>query len=56
MALINSVINVVKISPEHINDGISLDIKLNGEYPEIQLLRDAVNAMQNVLGTKGVRT
>lgn len=51
IALINGMINAVNISLEHINDGISLDKKLYGEYPEIQLLCDAANAMQNALGT-----
>ena len=51
LALINDVMNAVNISPEHINAGISLDIKLNNEYPEIQLLRDAANTMKTALGT-----
>lgn len=51
LALINDMINVVNKSPEHINKGISLDAKLNDEYPEIQLLCDAAKTLQNVLGT-----
>ena len=51
LALINDVMKAVNISPKHINDGISLDAKLNNEYPEIQLLCDAANTMKNVLGT-----
>lgn len=51
LALINNVVNAVNISPEYINHGVRLDIKLNKEYPDIQLLRDAANTMRNVLGT-----
>lgn len=51
LALINDVANKMNISPEYINDGIELDIKLNREYPEIQLLCDAAKNMQNFLGT-----
>lgn len=50
MLLINNMINAVNISSEYINEGIMLDKKLNDEYPEIQLLCDAANTMQNAVG------
>lgn len=50
LALINEMINAIGISSKHINEGIILDAKLNDEYPEIQLLRDAANAMKNIVG------
>ena len=44
-------INAVNISSECVNDGISLDVKLNDEYPEIKLLSDAANTMKNASGS-----